>query len=114
MLNGSPILVGDKEYPAYRLHDLLHDIARKLLIINHPDGLGLSFEGAHAVLLERYKQCTRNGLWHTLSDDGYLHNRLIWHFQQAGQTEQVHALLREETEEGKNGWFQTRECLDIG
>ncbi|MCP4397649.1 MAG: hypothetical protein GY801_10170 [bacterium] len=111
LLPGSPILIGDKEYPAYRLHDLLHDIARKLLTTNQLQGLGLILHDANATLLERYKQYTQNNLWHTLPDDGYIHSHLTWHFQQADQIEQIHALLHEETEEGNNGWFQIRERL---
>lgn len=62
-------------------------------------------------MLERYKQHTQNDLWHTLPDDGYIHNHLTWHFQQAQQEEQIHALLREETEKGRNGWCQACEQL---
>jgi hypothetical protein len=111
LLPGSPIIVGEKEYPAYRLHDLLHDMTRKLLTTKQPQGLGLTIPKAHAAFLERYKRQTQGELWHTLPDDGYIHSYLTWHFQQAGQSEQINALLREETEEGCNAWYQAREQL---
>jgi hypothetical protein len=112
LLPGPQISIGEKSWPSYRLHDLLHDITRKLLTKDQPQGLGFSLQKAHIALLERYQKYTRNNLWHTLPDDGYIHNYLTWHFQQAGQGEQIHALLREGTVEGRNGWFQVRECLD--
>lgn len=167
LLPASPIFVGDEEFPAYRLHDLLHDMARSLLTLkgpqhlkklkekiaslkislkrtlpassegqkiyekiqasefemheltaklqkvpNHIDGLGLSLQEAHNLLLERYRQHLQNNLWHTLPDDGYIHAHLTWHFQQAKQESQIHALLREETAKGGNGWYQV--CENLG
>jgi hypothetical protein len=104
--------------PTYRVHDLLHDLARRLLTTpaepRRPDewaGLGLTLPEAHAALLGRYRARTRDGLWHTLPDDGYIHNTLAWHLEQAGHAEELHALLREETAEGRNGWFEAREWL---
>ncbi|WP_238999123.1 hypothetical protein [Microcystis aeruginosa] len=43
--------------------------------------------------------------WHTLADDGYIYNQLLWHLEKAGQIAQIHLLLREETAEGHNGWY---------
>lgn len=111
LMSGPPVIVGDIELPAYRVHDLVHDMARNLLTTPQPQGLGLSVQDAHTTLLERYKQHTQNGFWHTLPDDGYIHAHLTWHFQKVGQAEPIHALLREETEEGRNGWYQAREQL---
>ena len=111
LMPGSPILIGDQEWLSYRLHDILHDIARKLLTTNQPQGSGLTLQEAHVKLLERYKQRTQNGLWHTLPDDGYIHAHLTWHLQLAGQPEQIHALLREETKEDRNGWYHVRERI---
>ncbi|GAK58799.1 NB-ARC domain protein [Candidatus Vecturithrix granuli] len=53
----------------------------------------------------------QDGLWHTLSDDGYIHAHLTWHLHKAGQVAQLHALLREETAAGRHGWHQARERL---
>ena len=167
LMPGSLIAIGDKEWPSYRLHDLLHDMARRLLTLRGPqhlkkleekittlkialkrtvpassegqnlcdkiqtleseireltaklkrapsqvDGLGFSLQEAHSLLLELYKQRTQNNTWYTLPDDGYIHAHLTWHFQQAGQEDQIHALLREETAKGSNGWYQT--CENLG
>ena len=91
LLPAPPVVIGEKSWSSYRLHDLLHDIARKLLVTDQPQGLGLPLPEAHAVLLDRYKQLTRSDLWHTLPDDGYIHTYVTWHFQQAGQAEQLSA-----------------------
>ena len=102
----------------YRLHDLLRNVARRLLTApsrpDRPDdlsGLGLTMRAAHAALLERYWAQTQGGLWHTLTDDGYIYIHLTWHLEQAGQEDKLHALMREETAEGRNGWYGACERL---
>ncbi|NER91056.1 MAG: hypothetical protein F6K64_30055 [Moorea sp. SIO3A2] len=107
------------ETPTYQLHDLVHDMARRLLTAEPATGqevslpgLGLTWPQAHGQLLERYRQKTQNGLWHTLPDDGYSHSYLTWHLEKADWVEEVHQLLQEETEAGRNGWYQSCERLD--
>ncbi|WP_424095889.1 NB-ARC domain-containing protein [Moorena producens] len=85
----------------YRLHDLLHDLARRLV---QPE-LGLSIPSAHQQLLERYQTKTDKGLWHTLPDDGYIYSHLIWHLEKAKKINDIHQLLKEETPAGDNGWY---------
>ncbi|NCQ98303.1 MAG: trypsin-like serine protease, partial [Microcystis aeruginosa L211-101] len=138
-LRGKALLltgVSSEQLANYRVHDLLHDLARNLLQASpHPEtvyqlpGLGLSITEAHQQLLSRYqKQIKRSPLaplekggkeeevplskgdlggsnWHTLADDGYIYNQLLWHLEKAGQIAQIHLLLREETAEGHNGWY---------
>ncbi|MGK7886830.1 MAG: NB-ARC domain-containing protein [Crocosphaera sp.] len=102
----------------YRLHDLVHDISRRLLT-DSPNpkkkedlpGLGLTLKEAHSELINRYRKLTTDGLWHQLPDDGYIHFYLAWHIEKTACEEQLHKLLQEETEEGKNGWYQAREKL---
>ena len=103
----------------YQLHDLVHDMARRLLTGEAATGgegslpgLGVTWPQAHGQLLERYRQKTQNGLWHTLPDDGYSHSYLTWHLEKAGWVEEVHQLLQEETDAGRNGWYETCERLD--
>ncbi|NET82097.1 MAG: hypothetical protein F6J94_09175 [Moorea sp. SIO1F2] len=105
--------------PTYQLHDLVHDMARRLLTAQAATGgegslpgLGLTWPQAHGQLLERYRKKNQNGLWHTLPDDGYSHSYLTWHLEKAGWVEDVHQLLQEETEAGRNGWYETCERLD--
>jgi hypothetical protein len=115
LLPGAPLPDGT---PTFRLHDLLHDLARRLLT-TPPEppragdlpGLGQTLPQAHAALLARYRMRTENGQWHTLPDDGYIHAHLAWHLEQAGQGEEMLALLQEETAEGRNGWYWARERL---
>jgi len=101
----------------YRFHDLVHQTARELLtgkqqLANAEEGwpeAGIEFVEAQQQLLERYRQQTQDGLWHTLPHDHYIHAHLTWHFDQANQAEAIHQLLLEETSEGKNGWFEACE-----
>ena len=94
--------VGDVRYT---LHDLLHDEAKLRLTGWMP------LPEAHATLLERYRQKAPDEQWHRLPDDGYIHAHLTCHMEQAGQPEAIHALLRLETPEGHNAWYQAREAL---
>ncbi len=114
-LRGKALLltgVSSDEETNYRLHDLLHDLARNLLTdpitseeAGKLPGLGLSMPEAHQQLLERYQKKTENGLWHTLPDDGYIYNQLIWHMEKAQKIDEIHQLLREETPSEYNGWY---------
>ena len=71
----------------------------------------MPLQEAHAALLKSYRDRTQNSMWHTLSDDGYIHAHLIWHPEQAGWENELHALLRQETPDGCNAWYQAREAL---
>lgn len=103
----------------YSLHDLMHDLAQRLLTTPpHParngdlPGLGLTKAEAHNQLLERYRAKTQNGQWHTLVDDGYIYAFLTWHMEQAQCPEAIHQLLRETNAAGRNGWYDA--CDAIG
>ncbi len=107
------------ERPSYRMHDLMHDLAQRLLVSpplpvreGELPGLGLTKAEAHSQLLERYRAQTRNGEWHTLVDDGYIYAHLTWHMEQAKQPQALHQLLRASNEEGRNGWYEA--CDAIG
>ncbi|MEH2365974.1 NB-ARC domain-containing protein, partial [Nostoc sp.] len=115
LLTGVPLADG---MPTYRLHDLFHDLACNLLTTpSQPKrpgdlaGLGLNLADVHAAFLKKYRQKTQNDLWHTLLDDGYIHQYLVWHLEKAGQLEEIHQLLREESATGSNGWYEVREQL---
>jgi hypothetical protein len=101
--------------PTYRLHDLMHDTAR-WLIQENPEadlsGLGLPLVAAHRQLVDRYRAQTQRGLWQTLADDGYIHRRLTWHLEQAQLENEIHRLLQEVDEQGRNGWFKV--CDKLG
>src|SRR5262249_27359729 len=80
--------------PSFTMHDLIHDSARRLLTApTEPSapgdliGLGLEMPQAHTELLRRYRSKTRDGQWHTLASDGYIHGRLGWHLERAGDIE---------------------------
>jgi hypothetical protein len=117
LLPGTPVADGTQ---TYRLHDLLHDMARRLLTAgaasakeDNLPGLGLTLPEAHAILLKRYQTKTTQGLWHTLPDDSYIHTHLTWHLAQAGWVDQLHQLLQEEALDGRNGWYQACDRLGL-
>lgn len=79
------LLSGPKqgEQQTFRLHDLMHDCAQRLLRSSlTPEqaddlpGLGLTRPAAHAALLERYRHTTTDGQWYSLPDDGYIYAHL--------------------------------------
>jgi hypothetical protein len=119
LIQDSIIQLNDEKLKTYRIHDLFHYLALQYLTLsldtrNSTDipVLESQLNKAHALLLNRYKLKTqKKGLWHTLGDDTYIHSHLTWHMEKAGQIEDIHALLREENECGKNGWYETLESL---
>jgi hypothetical protein len=105
--------------PTFRLHDILNDLANQLMISPiDPDkedsisGLGFkTSQKAHRILLQRYKAKIKNADWSALPDDGYIHSHLTWHMRKAGLMSEIHKILREETGDGKNAWFEVCESL---
>ena len=61
--------------------------------------------------MTRYRLQAENGHWHTLEGDGYIHERLSWHLEQAGLPDELHQLLQEVTPEGRNGWYEACDLL---
>jgi hypothetical protein len=116
-LSGAGMLKAEGD--AYRMHDLMHDLARELVTAPQVaarerdiSGLGLTLQDASHQLLERYRIKTSNGLWHTLPEDDYIHDNLFYHFEQANQWSEVENLLWEESADGHCGWYVARERLD--
>ena len=105
ILPGTPVLIDQRKWPGYRLHDILHDLARKAII----DTLGFSMPQANQKLLEKYRHKTRAGLWYTIPDDGYIYAHLTWHLEKSSQIQELHDLFVQETTEGGNGWFLVRD-----
>jgi hypothetical protein len=104
---------------SYRMHDLMHDLAYRLLVSSPQPardcelpGLGLTKSEAHRELLARYQANTQQGQWHTLKDDGYIYAHLTWHMEQAEQSEAIHQLLKASNEHGRNAWYEA--CDVIG
>ncbi|MDY7003748.1 MAG: NB-ARC domain-containing protein [Cyanobacteriota bacterium] len=115
LLDGVPFADGK---PTYRLHNSFHELARNLLTAplkprrrSGISGLGIGMAEAHGIFLEKYSRLTDNHLWHTLPNDGYIHQHLVWHLEKAGKIEEVHGLLAEESKSGCNGWYETCEHL---
>jgi NB-ARC domain/APAF-1 helical domain len=99
---------------SYRIHDLMHDLARGLLTGEGEKdipGLALKWQDAHGILLDRYRQQAKDNQWHTLPNDGYIYSYLTWHMEQAGRLSEVHGLFQEVTAEGRNAWYETCDFL---
>lgn len=113
LLAGEPTADGALTYLP---HDVIHAMAKRLLAApatttsaSQLPGLALSSEAAQRAFLERHRARRKGTGWHTLPDDGYIYDHLIWHLERAHQTEEIHALLREQDDVGANGWFAARE-----
>ncbi|MGK7921014.1 MAG: NB-ARC domain-containing protein [Trichodesmium sp.] len=116
LLDGVPLADGK---PTYRLHESFHELARNLLTAplkprrrGGMSGLGIGLTEAHGIFLEKYRRLTDNNLWHTLPNDGYIHQHLVWHLEKAGKIDEIHGLLAEESKSGANGWYET--CQHLG
>ncbi|WP_103668149.1 NB-ARC domain-containing protein [Pseudanabaena sp. BC1403] len=100
------------EEPTYRVHDLMHDMARSL----NEEGL-LSSEPvpplqlAHRQFLERYRERASNHRWDGLPNDGYIHRHLTWHLEQANWDDELHALMSMSDAKGRNAWFEACDRL---
>ena len=101
----------------YRVHDLLHVLAKELIeqprsIVGKDSlvGLGLSFADAQVQFLERYRGRSGDGSWYGLANDGYIHRHLTWHLEMAGRCDEVHELMA--SGEDQNDWFEA--CDKIG
>ena len=64
------------------------------------------------LLFSNARSKTKEELWHTLPNDGYIHARLTWHLEKAGWVDEIHNLLRQETKDGRNSWHEA--CERIG
>jgi len=109
LLAAAPMRWGEGLCPCFRVHSLLYPIACRLLSAGSPHGLGLLPGEAHRLLLERYRERLPQravDVWTSLPDDGYIYEHLTWHMEKAEQFEAMNLLLKEETEEGKNAWFE--------
>lgn len=97
----------------YRMHDLVHDLTRRMMASpSEPErdgdlpGLGMNLEEASRLLLERYRARTTTGNWNTLADDGYIYEHLVRHFAYARDADGLFALLVEGEE--RNAWAEAR------
>lgn len=111
LLPAPPTRLGAQVWKGYRLHDLLHDVARRRLTASPPGGLGKSLEQAHTDLVNNYHRSCAAGSWHGLPADGYIHEHLVWHLERAGQQQTIHELFREENEAKENLWYSERQTL---
>jgi hypothetical protein len=106
LMNGAETFEGER---TYRVHDLMHDMARGLIEVGKIEGVK-DLEGAHRSFLNRYR---RLGAWNELPiEDIYIFRHLTWHLEQANLIDEVHDLLAMSDEHGRNAWFEA--CDRIG
>jgi hypothetical protein len=60
-------------------------------------------------LLSAYRARVPGGRWFDIEDDGYIHDRLTWHLEMAGLTEDLHGLLAAGNDRGESAWWSVRE-----
>ena len=99
--------------PTYRVHDLMHDMARNLIVDGFLKGLSsestnkiLDLSSAHGEFLNRYRERAVNGCWDGLPNDGYIHRHLTWHMEQANWINEIHDLIEMSNDQGRNAWFE--------
>jgi hypothetical protein len=103
---------------SYRVHDLMHDMARGAIEsphsqeLNQLGGLNLMLPIAHREFLERYRNKATNRRWDKLPKDNYIHRHLTWHMMQANWIDEIHELLAMSNEGGGNAWFEI--CAHLG
>ncbi len=105
--------------PRYRLHDLLHDFARRLLTGDAKVTLarfgipayGMTLEAVNAEVVRRYQTLLPDKNWGDLPYDGYIHEHLTFHMEHAGQLDNFFELLHQTDCSGRNSWFQARERI---
>lgn len=92
----------------YSVHNLLHQMARKFFSLAVPQGLGMSLQQGHRLLIDRYKKKLSGGQWDKICDDGYIVSRLVWHLYHASDYDEIFELLRAEDSNGLNSWYQRK------
>jgi hypothetical protein len=105
--------------PTYRIHDLMHDMARGLIEegILTPETQTLKSQVpnlplAHQQFLERYRDRATDCRWDNLPNDGYIHRYLTNHLEKADWSNELHALMAMSDAHGRNAWFEA--CDRIG
>jgi len=96
---------------AFRMHDLLREVALASLAAASPEGLGAEVAASHAQIVHRYGALAPNGRWDLLLDDGYVHGFLFWHVRQAGDATLARNILLATDDQDRFCWFVAREKL---
>ena len=84
---------------------LIHDLQRDYLV------RVVDAKALNGTLLAAYEQRC-HGDWLRVAADGYFHQHLVKHLVQADRGDEVHRLLRMETGNGRNAWYEAKEAAD--
>jgi hypothetical protein len=114
LMDGPKMMDGER---SYRVHDLMHDMARGLI-----EKGAVGVEGlveAHRSFLGRYRGLCGDGLWWKPPYDRerpyeylYFYRHLTWHLELADWVDEVHDLMAASDEQGRNAWFEA--CEEVG
>lgn len=101
---------------SYRMHDTVRHMARNLISCSREQsgeslpGLGLTWRAAHSSILDRYARLRVGEVWSSIPSDQYFYRHAAWHFEQAERTDELIGILREETDDRLNAWFQHQDA----
>jgi len=93
------------------LHDLMREMARRILQSSAPEGMGVEMTRAHRLLLERYRSRLPGWRWDELPDDGYIQSRLFWHLEAAGDRAAAREVFELQGGDGRRSWYDVRDGL---
>lgn len=96
--------VGD----GYKLHGLVHQMARHVFTAPLPHGQGMTMQQGHRELIRRYRATAVTGHWADIKNDGYIIDRWTWHLAEASDVDGLFELLGASTDDGGNRWYQRR------
>jgi len=82
----------------------LHNLVREIILGKFEDKERIV---AHQNLLEGYRQSRQDEGWHTVPEDGYFGDHLIYHLTRAGWIDEIHGLFM------SRGWTNKRERLKL-
>lgn len=96
----------------FRLHDLMHDLARILLHFKQPFGLAQDQAAVHTQLLNAFGEDIGSLDWEQVNVS-YIHSHLVWHLISGGQFRHLDALLHRTSTDGSNYWQNVLRKRDL-
>ena len=97
-----------RDRQVFRLHDLVRDMAARLLAANLPEGLGVDPREGHRLIVSNIKSGRADWNWDDLSRRTDLHDSLAWHLIAGGQVDELVSLTTATDGAGRNSWYILR------
>lgn len=96
---------GEAPHRSVSLHDLQQDYLTASARM-----LGRTLAQEHGAILDSYA-ARYPGAPFSVPGDGYYHNSVFHHLVESGRQSEAHGILRQETGDHKNAWWETRTAL---